>query len=221
MDELTIFGKKRGTDKAIEHTYTPIYHEHFKHLREQEIKLFEIGAGGYEQPNIGAMSLRMWKDYFPFGQIYSIDIYDKRKFQEDRIHIFKGSQTDELFLLTVIKSMGGAPDIIIDDGSHVNYHVIYSFEILFPFLKNGGIYVIEDCQTSYWPEYRGGSTYTTMDYFTRFVHGLNWREQIKQGYEPTYYDKWIFGIHFYHNMIFIYKGDNTEESNVLKNNQRR
>src|SRR5882757_9979464 len=72
------------------------------------------------------------------------------------INIFKGSQVDKEFLRNVIKKIGN-PDIIIDDGSHVNEHMIDTFKILFPLLKDGGVYVVEDTQTSYWPEFGGDS----------------------------------------------------------------
>lgn len=44
-------------------------------------------------------------------------------------------------------------DIIIDDGSHMVRHVIASFEALFPYLRRGGLYIIEDLHTSYWKRY--------------------------------------------------------------------
>ncbi len=47
-------------------------------------------------------------------------------------------------------------DIIIDDGSHHSNDVIASFDILFERLKPGGIYVVEDLHTSYWPAFGGG-----------------------------------------------------------------
>jgi hypothetical protein len=41
------------------------------------------------------------------------------------------------------------------------------------------------------------------------------------GYQPSYYDLNIVEVHFYHNLIFVHKGKNVEESNSLVNNQRR
>lgn len=210
---------KHGTDKVTQHNYADNYEFHFEFLRELPLKLFEIGVGGYDRFNDGGCSLRAWKEYFPNSTIFSIDIEDKTHFQEDRIVIQKGSQIDQSFLKRFNDEFGTF-DIIIDDGSHINSHIITSFEILFPLLKTGGIYVIEDTQTSYLPEYRGGSPISTIDYFKKFADALNYREKLDYT-DHTYYDKNIVSIHFYHNMIFIYKGENIEESNLLKNNKRR
>ena len=48
--------------------------------------------------------------------------------------------------------LGDAPfDIIIDDGSHVPWHQIFTLESIFhTWLKPGGLYIIEDLETSYW-----------------------------------------------------------------------
>ncbi|WP_138774321.1 class I SAM-dependent methyltransferase [Desulfohalovibrio reitneri] len=103
----------------------------------------------------GGSSLRMWRTYFPKARVYGIDIHDKKSHDERRIKTFKGSQVDGDFLDRVIDEIG-RPDIIIDDGSHINSHIIGSFEHLFPKMKEGGIYAVEDQQTSYWPEHYGG-----------------------------------------------------------------
>ena len=51
----------------------------------------------------------------------------------------------------------GIPDIVIDDGSHLGRYQIASFEVLFPLIAIGGLYVIEDLHTSYWPgSWEGG-----------------------------------------------------------------
>lgn len=222
--DLTTLGKIFKTDKVGLHFYTSHYSSHFHRFRDKEVNLLEIGVGGYKNPYKGGKSLRMWKKYFPLGNIYSIDIYDKAPLQEDRITIFKGSQTDEAFLLDVINRMGEV-DIIVDDGSHVNDHVIKTFNILFPKLKDGGIYVVEDVQTSYWADMGGDSESmnnpkTIMGFFKNLTDSLNNKEFLIPNYVQNYYDKKITSMHFYHNLIFIYKGNNDEESNVLVNNQK-
>jgi len=220
---LTNIAISNGCDKWGAHFYTPHYERHFKSLRNEKIILLEIGIGGYSNINYGGASLRMWKEFFKKGEIYGIDIYDKSKLNEKRIKTFQGSQVDNYFLEKVLKT-SGCPDIIIDDGSHINEHIIESFKLLFPKLKNGGIYVVEDIQTSYWPDYGGDSKNldnpdTAINFFKSLVHSLNYQEMLIEEYQPTYYDQNIISIQFYHNLIFIYKGSNDEPSNMVKNNR--
>lgn len=212
-----------GTDKFGKHFYTQHYHLHFKKFKFKKINLLEIGVGGYDDPNLGGGSLRMWKKYFPFANIFSFDIHDKTKLQERRLKIYRGSQIDEKFLSFLCKEIGDI-DIIIDDGSHINEHVIKTFKILFPKLKNGGIYVIEDTQTSYWKEYGGDSknlknTDTMLNFFKELTDCLNFQEIEDENYKPNFFDQHIVSVHFYHNMVFIYKGSNDEKSSHLMNNK--
>jgi hypothetical protein len=219
-NDLNRLAQLYGTDKWGIHFYTPHYMEHFRRFRQQKMKLLEIGVGGYEYSTCGGESLRMWKRYFSNGRIYAIDLYDKSPIEESRIKIFKGNQVDKVFLNSVLKEIG-ALDIIIDDGSHINEHVIESFNVLFPNLKENGVYAIEDIQTSYWPEYGGNSgntqSITTMNYFKKLADGLNYKEFLVPGYEPNYFDLNIVSVHFYHNLIFIKKGRNDKKSDSVIN----
>jgi len=54
-----------------------------------------------------------------------------------------------------------------------------------------------------------------MNYFKSLVDGLNYEEFTINDYIPTYFDKNIISMHFYHNLVFVYKGQNKEGSNVL------
>jgi len=216
-DDLNALAKIYKTDKWGLHFYTTHYNEHFKRFKNKKLVLLEIGVGGHDDPKAGGNSLRMWKKYFPFGSINSVDIYDKSSLEEKRIQIFKGSQVDKAFLDDVIKKIGH-PDIIIDDGSHVNEHMITTFKLLFPLLKDGGIYAVEDTQTSYWPKFGGdsekqGNSNTILNYLKDLTDCLNYEELLLPDYEPTYFDRKITAMHFYHNLVFIYKGDNMEGSN--------
>lgn len=214
---LTKLAQIYKTDKYGKHFYTPHYQSHFSKFKYKRFRMLEIGVGGQDNVLAGGASLRMWKRYFPFAKIYSLDIHDKSALQEKRIRIFHGSQVDKQFLEKVVAETGGL-EIIIDDGSHVNEHVLETFKMLFPKLKKGGMYVIEDTQTSYWKEYFGGDNTdfnnpnTIMGFFKSLVDGVNSEEYGIKGYERNYYDKNIVSIHFYHNLIFIYKGDNNEGS---------
>lgn len=199
------------TDKWGSHWYTQHYQRYFVPLKNKRLNILEIGVGGYDGPT-GAESLRMWKAYFRKSQIVGIDVYDKTKFRERRIDIRQCDQTDAEALTRLSNQYGGF-DIVIDDGSHLNDHVIKSFEILFPLMHPHGIYVVEDAQTAYWPTWGGGvgNPHSSMAFFKRLADGLNHVEYPIEDYQPSYFDKRIVEITFLHNLVFIRKGHNGEK----------
>ena len=213
MRTLTQIGRETGTDKIGPHTYLPIYEQYFDHLRHKPIRLLEIGYGGwsskngYNEPNLGGESALMFATYFdhPDSEIIIIDIQHKNIPKNAPFKYFQGSQSDADFIRQFTDI-----NILIDDGSHRSEDQITTFETMFPLMPDGGIYVIEDTQTSSWPELSPGRKAT--DYFKERTDRLNYKE-IRGGREGDYFDEHIFSIHFYHNLIFIFKGDNTEPSN--------
>jgi hypothetical protein len=132
---------EHGTDKWGPHFYTPVYRELFSKLRDREIRLLEIGVGGYDIKTLGGASLAMWADYSLNGQITGIDNAEKRLDLSPRVKLFRGSQEDPAFLKQVCSERGPF-DIVIDDGSHVPKHVVGSFHVLFPSLADGGLHIL-------------------------------------------------------------------------------
>ncbi|NTF42800.1 class I SAM-dependent methyltransferase [Rhizobium rhizogenes] len=202
--ELKALAEKHGTDKV---RYCPVYETYFREHRDLPLNILEIGVEGNEDPKAGGNSVRMWKEYFPNAQIYAIDIVDKSAHVEDCITIFQGSQDNEAFLKKVADQMGRI-DIIIDDGSHITHHIIKTFEVLYPILATGGIYIVEDVGTSYWDNY-GGSTdlsdpKTSVNYFKRLADGLNARH-FRHQYEKTYADKVTKEVSFFENLVIMRK----------------
>jgi len=174
MKTLNEIGLQFGTDKSSEiHDYLKKYEKYLPFERNQELKILEIGV-------LNGNSLRTWKEYYPNANVYGIDINpDCKQQEESRITIEIGSQIDGEFLSRVANQYGPF-DMILDDGSHMNSHVIYSFENLWNHVKNNGIYVVEDACTSYWFDY--GGTYkgpnTTIEYFKNIVDEVNYHGQI-------------------------------------------
>ncbi|MEK7583058.1 MAG: class I SAM-dependent methyltransferase [Patescibacteria group bacterium] len=185
-----------NTDKSNSHNYTPIYEQHFRNLRFRRLKILEIGIGGHRNLATGGASLRMWKYFFPYSMIYGIDKYEKQSVEERRIKIFTGDQGNPEFLRQVYHSTGTL-NVVIDDGSHKCSDVITSFKTLFPILVSGGVYVVEDTHTSYIPKFGGdphnlNSQTTSMGFFKSLADSLHFEDRIAS-------------LHFYHNMVFIYK----------------
>lgn len=142
-----------GADKARHrHGYTTHYARHVK--RRSVRTMLEIGIGGYEEPAVGGTSLMMWRNYLPKATIYGLDIHEKR-LDVPRIVVLQGDQSDPESLERALASCPPF-DLIIDDGSHIGSHIVTSFKTLFPKLKPGGLYAIEDLHTAYSPEHGGG-----------------------------------------------------------------
>jgi hypothetical protein len=219
---LATLATRHGTDKWNSHWYAQHYERHFAPWRHKPVRLLEIGIGGMENPTAGGESLRMWKEFFPLGSIVGLDLYDKQPHAEDRIRIFQGHQADKKILRRITEECGPF-DLIVDDGSHLSWHIISSFEFLFrESLVEGGIYAVEDLQTSYWSAFGGTSRVnarrTSMGYLKNLCDRVNFREWHRPGYKPNYIDLHVIGVHFYHSLAFVEKGRNDEASNVVKDN---
>jgi hypothetical protein len=171
MTNLEKIALTYGTDKSSEvHNYCEKYANYLPFERYNEMTIMEIGV-------LNGQSLKTWKDYFYRSDIIGIDINpDCKQFEDDKIKIEIGSQDDSEFLNSV-KEKYGPFDMILDDGSHMNSHVIYSFEHLFDSIKTGGLYIVEDCATSYWQEWGGGfrKESTMIEYFKRLCDDINFR----------------------------------------------
>jgi hypothetical protein len=202
LDEIAI---ECGTDKSsLEHNYTPIYERHFEHLRNNNLRLLEIGVDkGY--------SLRMWSKYFLQAYIYGLDINPISPLNIERVMVLQGNQADQESLKGT-HNVFGPFDIIIDDGSHCNPHMRISFDTLFPLLKSGGTYVVEDLHCCYWTN-TGHPIFT--DYLKNFIGPmLNFGHTNRPGEapyfdmtyaEPSQFDKMIKSIEFYKGIVFITK----------------
>lgn len=214
--DLASLAQLYGTDKWGTHRYAPHYERHFSKFKHKSFTLLEIGIGGYSREKQGGASLRMWKAFFPRARIIGLDIQDKSFVVEPRIAAYQGSQTNEPLLRTIVDSADNL-QIVVDDGSHRPEHIRRTFDILFPLLPAGGLYAIEDTQTSYWPRWGGSldlnDPSTTMGLVKRLVDGLNYEEWEDDDHRPIYSDRNIVAIHCYHNLVIIEKGRNKEGTN--------
>jgi hypothetical protein len=131
-------GKKSESDKIYHHGYHRFYD---KYIKRDIKKLLEIGI---EQGH----SVNLWLQYCPKAIIYGLDI--KTEFINNRVSIYKGDQSNQKDLEKLILHTGSDIDVIVDDGSHIPEHQLFSFDKLFSHINPGGIYIIEDIETSYW-----------------------------------------------------------------------
>lgn len=146
MTELCKLAAKFGTDKFV---YTPLYDLLLGQYRHKFKSVMEIGIGtletmthvpGYKP---GA-SLRMWEEFFPEANIFGLDIEPSVLFEEGRIQTRQCNQNHAGELVQAAVWAGREFDLIVDDGSHIAEHQIISVNTLMPFVRPGGLYIIED-----------------------------------------------------------------------------
>jgi SAM-dependent methyltransferase len=87
----------------------------------------------------------MWQEYFPNAKLYGVDISDFSAFETDRFKFVRADAGDEKQLQKVV-DLAVPFDVIIDDGSHAPFHQQRAFLSLFPALRPGGLFIIEDIQ---------------------------------------------------------------------------
>jgi hypothetical protein len=189
-----------GTRPAYKwHHYLEIYDRYLSIYRNKSLFFLEIGVSA-------SGSLELWRRYFgPDATIVGIDIDPACANRVDRPNIVRiGSQDDTEFLQKVVTEFG-PPDIILDDGSHIGRHQQASFDTLFPLIKDGGLYIIEDLQTSYWPDWEGG--------YRRKGSGIEYVKQMIDDMHAWYHNRKtktpardeINAIHVYDSAVVIEK----------------
>ena len=190
--------------------YLPIYERHLARYTNRTLTLIEIGVskGG---------SLQMWKRYLgPFVQVVGIDVDPACKdMVESQIAVRIGDQGDATFLRKVVEEFG-APDIVIDDGSHLMKDISASFDFLYPLLDRDGVYIVEDLHTAYWEEYGGGAgrTASFIERCKRFVDEMN--AHYTRGAVPvSALGKTTLSIHFYDSVVVFEKGRHIDRSAPL------
>jgi hypothetical protein len=161
--------KQHPTDKCPHHhNYVAFYEALFSPLRKQKLRLLEIGV-------LDGHSLRLWEAYFSSAQIFGLDIESKSQHDTLRIKTFVADQGKREDLAKALAATGSGFDIILDDGGHKMNQQQISFATLFPALKSGALYILEDVHTSFphlYPGYGVGpggenSTYAMIDRFVR------------------------------------------------------
>lgn len=145
-DLLSIF-KSHGSDKGAKHHYDQVYGPEFEALRNEPINILEIGV-------FRGHSMSAWLEFFPNATVYGIDIFtrvapeDIPALKHERAKWLKADSTNAAAVAAIRKQWGDVEfDIIIDDGLHTPEANALTFKNLWPFVKEGGAFYVEDV----WP----------------------------------------------------------------------
>ena len=136
------------TDKHHgEFPHSEMYDALFYSLKDEPITFLEIGV------NKGG-SIAVWEEYFPNATLLATDIKPDCLIRAtERTQVSLVDQFD-FFSMRDYADEHGPFDVVIDDGSHYSSHQILTLETLWPYMKPGGLFIIEDTETSYVAEFR-------------------------------------------------------------------
>lgn len=137
------------TDKVSHHGYHRTYPLFLDSFRNKSITMLEIGVDRQG-------SLELWRNYFNNCIYFGVDIAAKKPESEiyPNFYILYGDQSNRGHLESISNRINSA-EFIIDDGSHDPAHQVSTFNFLFDrLLSPGGVYIIEDIETSYWKRHK-------------------------------------------------------------------
>ena len=210
MNRFLEIGKKHGTDKVSLHNYHEIYPQYIE-------KYYTSGGGMIEIGLKEGASLKLWLELFPNMHIYGLDINPGESIQKHkRYTIIKTDQSIQLDLNNASAKIEHPIWFINDDGSHIPEHQLLTFNTLFPKLEVGGVYIIEDIETSYWTKhglygyvtrYGLGHPKSIIEIFKKSIDGVNHRYLLNPDFGVVKYQKQFHSITFAQNCIIIVKGE--------------
>ena len=199
MNLYNYFLSNQGPRIIKNTNFFPVYERYFCRYVNRPVLMFEIGTGD-------GGAARMWKHYFgPMARIVTIDIVDCKQFEESQVYVRTGDQSDPDFLRSLVDEFG-APDIVLDDGSHRTNDISNSFDILFPRTKSDGIYMVEDLFGVYW-EILGGGMKKAGSFVEKckdLIDELNGNEALRV-FPETDFSRSVFSISFFHLMVVFEK----------------
>lgn len=167
--DVTALCKESHTDKNLgEFPHSDMYEALFSRFRDKPICLLEIGV------NRGG-SIPVWEQYFPKAKLLAVDINPKSLLYTTNLTTVDLVDQYDAEALIRYAEVEGPFDIVIDDGSHISSHQILTFKTLWPYLRPGGIFVIEDTETSYMDLYTEDDGFTCIEYFKFCIDDINKR----------------------------------------------
>jgi hypothetical protein len=146
----------QNIDYCYPHIYSKFYNDYFFTFRKKIKFVFECGIGdktSLRKFSPGA-SLKVWKDFFPNAKIYGADINKNLLFNDKRIRTYFVDQNKKSSIISMWKKINHKFDVIVDDGLHNFNSNINFFNTSFKYLKEGGVYFIEDVQLKNTKKYK-------------------------------------------------------------------
>jgi hypothetical protein len=136
-------------------SYYEIYEQVLQDERLEPLNILEVGV-------FKGQSTRVLATRFPAARIVALDVkrYEIDFSAHPNVEYLLCDQTDRKELQSICGSrFPKGIDLVIEDASHIGAFSRTTFEAVFPHLRSGGLYMIEDWGTGYWDDYFDGSRF--------------------------------------------------------------
>lgn len=94
-------------------------------------------------------SLRLWQLLFPLGDVVGVDISSVATWPEGTRRVVSDQVAEDLPSTLLALNHGERFDLIVEDASHDGDASRRTWELLWPLVRPGGYYVIEDWQVGF------------------------------------------------------------------------
>mmetsp|Transcript_14145 Transcript_14145/g.50336 ORF Transcript_14145/g.50336 Transcript_14145/m.50336 type:complete len:371 (+) Transcript_14145:164-1276(+) len=210
-DDVKVAAWALATDKVWQHGYDRAYWRYLPPADKADVSILELGAGA-------GGSAKMWRRLYPTALIVALTAQEADEFPDFNGAAFDdGVLGDDLLTMIVgdcssvedLRKCAAATDgydLVVDDASHMPDHQLLAFAVLFPSVKPGGAYIIEDVETSFWRRDQGlygylvGDT-SVIDVFRREVDVVN--REVNGAESQFGFDVEIESIIFASNAIIV------------------
>ena len=136
---------KYGSDKA-HNGHAHHYHDDYERLVPRDTKvLVELGLGSHIGFDGSFGSPRAWLEWLDGGEYIGVDIVEPpAEIMEHPNFTFVKCDLSVREEVEGLAEIIEGCDVVIDDASHVAEHQRLCFGLLFPSVKPGGVYIVED-----------------------------------------------------------------------------
>mmetsp|Transcript_20783 Transcript_20783/g.34993 ORF Transcript_20783/g.34993 Transcript_20783/m.34993 type:complete len:276 (+) Transcript_20783:86-913(+) len=156
------------TDKVLGHSFQLLYGAFLLpfidrfHADKAPLKLMEVGMGCNPKTAMKKKGVDIWAQLLnqPEDSIWIAEYNERCLTKMKRgnmipsgVNVVTGDQANKTTLEGWIVESGGNYDVFIDDGGHSNNQIMTTFNHMWPQVKPGGLYFIEDLHVSRHPSY--------------------------------------------------------------------
>ena len=159
-------------------------------------------------------SLFMWRNFFgDKARIIGIDLNPAAlKWVDSGFEIHIGDQSDKNFWKDFYHKVGSI-DVLLDDGGHMNDQQTVTVLASLPYIKDGGIVMVEDTCTSYM-KFDSFDKYSFISHMKREIDSLHSRSP-ELDYLDTGFTENVHSISFFENICVL----NIDRKKCLKNDR--